>query len=97
MDMWSPNQILTIYLWFPLAVLLSVLLLIARFYQNLTGENMRYPLFVVPILLFGLASAHYANIDQVVGDPLGDLLWFAGGGALLFLSLALYRQMTAGR
>jgi Flp pilus assembly protein TadB len=91
------NQLLMIYVWFPLAVLLAIMLLVARFYQNLTGESTRYYLFGVPIVLFGLASAHYANIDQVIGDPTGDLLLFLGGTVLIILCVVLYRQMTTGR
>ncbi len=97
MNTLSPNQILLIYAWFPLSVMIFLLLLIARFYQNLTGENTRYYLFAVPIVIFGVAAAHYANIDRVMGDPAGDLLLFLGGLVLGYLSIRLYRQMTEGR
>jgi len=53
MDVARLNQVLAIFAWFPLAVLLAIVLLIARFYQRLTGENTRYPLYAAPILLFG--------------------------------------------
>ncbi len=91
------NQVLLIYAWFPLAALLSVILLIARFYQNQAGENTRYPAFAAPIVLYGLAAAHYAHINRVMGDPVGDVLMFAGGVILTVLCIALYRRMTAGR
>ncbi len=97
MDTLSLLQLLTIYAWFPLAALLAIVLLMARFYQNLTGENTRYRFFVLPMVIFGLASAYYASIDRALGDPLGDVLLFLGGAALLYLCVNLYRQMTAGR
>jgi hypothetical protein len=91
------NQILLIYTWFPLAALLAIILLIARFYQNQAHESTRYPLFALPVVLFGLAAAHYANLNLVTGDAVGDLLMFTGGVVLAVLCVALYRQMTAGR
>lgn len=97
MDVARLNQVLTIFAWFPLAALLAILLLIARFYQRLTGEKTRYTLFVLPIVLFGLAAADYAITTQGREALLGDSLMFAGGALLLGLCLSLYRQMTAGR
>ncbi len=97
MDVARLNQILTIFAWFPLVALLAILLLIARFYQRLTGEKTRYPLFVLPMVLFGLAAADYAIAAQGREALLGDGLMFAGGAILLGLCLSLYRQMTAGR
>lgn len=97
MDSLSLNQLLTIYAWFPLVALLFIILLIARFYQKLTGDNTHYPLFGVPIVLYGVAAAHYADVNQVMDDATGDLLMFAGGLILALLCVALYRQMTTGR
>lgn len=97
MDLSTVNQILQIFSWFPLAALLSILLLIARFYQNLTGEATRFSLFAVPIVLFGMAVVHYASIDQVMGSAPGDILMFFGGLVLMTLCFSLYRQMTMGR
>ncbi len=97
MELSTFSQIFTIYGWFPLAVLLTIVLLVGRFYQNLTGENTRYKLFAVPIVLFGVASASYASANRVVGVLAGDLLLAAGGLVLSLLCMRLYRQMTAGR
>ena len=97
MDTLSLNQLLTIFSWFPLTVLLSIMLLIARFYQNLSGEKTRYYLFFIPMVIFGLAFAHYASIDQTFGNPEGDFLLFLGGATLVILCMNLYRKMTAGR
>ncbi len=77
------NQILLVAAWFPLSGLLFIMLLIARFYENLTGEPTRYGFFAVPIILFGVAAAHYASLAQVMGDPLGDFLLFLAGVVLI--------------
>lgn len=91
------NQVLTIYIWFALTILLILLLLIARFYQNVSREQTYYYLFGLPIILFGAASVRDAFIDQVSGDLLGDALWFVGGLILIGLCIYLYNLMTAGR
>lgn len=93
----SLNQVLTIYIWFMLAIVLAILLLIARFYQRIAHEPTYYPVFVLPILLFGLASARDASINQIGGDPLADGLWFIGGVTLISLCIYLYRLMTTKR
>ena len=91
------NQVLFIYIWFLLAIVLSILLLIARFYQRMAHEQTFYPAFALPIVLFGLASARSASINQVGGDPFADGLWFIGGVALTGLCVYLYHLMTTGR
>ena len=80
-----------------LCVLLTILLLIARFYQNVSGERTYYWVFSLPIVIFGAASARYAFVDGLSGDALGDLLWFAGGVLLAAMCIYLYNVMTAGR
>jgi hypothetical protein len=94
----TAHQALTIFSWFALAVLLFMLLLIGRFYENVTGERTRFWIFALPIIIFGIASARYAFIDQVIGsDPLGDTLWLVGGVLLAGICIYLYNLMTAGR
>ena len=94
----TANQALTIFSWFALAALLSILLLIGRFYENVTKERTYYWVFALPIVVFGLASARYAFIDQAMGsDPLGDGLWLLGGVLLAGICIYLYNLMTAGR
>lgn len=91
------TQILTIFAWFPLAAFLVLVLLIARYYHNATRERTYYPLYAVPIVLFAVAATHYAALDQVMGNALGDLVLFVAGVILALLCLGLYRRMTAGR
>ena len=93
----TPNQVLTLYTWFMIAILLTILLSIARFYQNLSKEQTHYRLFVIPIIIFGIASARYAFIDSLDGDVIGDLLWLAGGILLIALCVHIYNLMTSGR
>lgn len=93
----TTHQVLTIFAWFMLTVLLTFLLLIARFYQNVSGERTYFWIFSAPLVLFGMAAARYAFINQVSGDPLGDLLGFAGGVLLAGMCVYLYNVMTAGR
>jgi hypothetical protein len=90
-------QLLSIFAWFPVAVLLALLTLIARFYQKQTGESTYYPVFGVPIVCFGLAAAQQARTNQLFSDPLSDLLLFGGGVVLVALCLRLYNKMTSGR
>jgi hypothetical protein len=91
------NQVLTIYIWFVLTILLVVLMLIARFYQRMAHEQTYFAAFVGPIVLFALASARNASINQFSGDPLADGLWFIGGIILIGLCIHLYHLMTTGR
>lgn len=93
----TPNQILTLYTWFPLATLLVFMLLIARFYQRFSGERTCYQLYLLPLVLYGLATVRYASVNELTGDPLGDVLAGAGGAALLALSLLLAWAMLARR
>lgn len=73
------------------------MLLIARFYQNFSGERTFYALYLLPLVLFGVTAVRYASIDQVQGDILGDALSAVAGIMLTVLSLYLLRQMMAGR
>ena len=96
-DYSSINQFLTIFTWFPLAALMSVLMLIARFYQKQSGENTHYPWFLVPIILYGAAAARASSAGLAFGDPLAAAFMFCGGISLAVLCLILFRQMTLGR
>jgi hypothetical protein len=86
-----------IYTWFPLAVLLLLLLLIARFYEKFSGKRTYFRWYVVPVILFGAAMARYASVGQLAGDRLGDVISALAGVVLLLLTVSLYRLMAAGR
>ncbi len=93
----SLNQILLLYIWFPLAVVIAIMMLIARFYQNFSGDQTYYPLYLIPLVLFGVAAVRYASLNQISGDWLGDALSGVGGSVLIILSVLLYHRMTTGR
>ena len=93
----TPNQILLLYTWFPLAGVIALMLLVARFYHNFSGDRTYYHLYLVPLVLFGLGMVRYASVDQIAGDVAGDLLMGVAGAVLMSLSVLLYRRMTAGR
>lgn len=93
----SLSQFLMLYGWFPLAVVLILLLLIARFYERSSGERTYFQLFIVPIVLFGIGTTRYSSVNRIAGDWLGDLLMGAGGIVLLVLCLLLYHLMTRDR
>jgi hypothetical protein len=93
----TPNQILLLYSWFPLAAVIAILLLIARFYETFSGDRTYYLLYLIPLVLFGAGIVRYASVDQIAGDALGDIFMGAAGAVLLILSIWLYHQMTSGR
>ncbi len=93
----SLNQVLWVYAWFPLATLIFLLLLIARFYAQFSGQRTYYALYIIPLVLFGAASVRYASVNQNAGDVLGDALGAAAGVTLTLLSLYLFRMMVGKR
>ncbi len=93
----TPNQILLLYIWFPLAMVLATVLLIARFYEKFSGDRSFYMGFLIPLVLFGVGQVRYASVDRVAGDHLADVLVGLAGVVLITLSLRLYRLMLAGR
>lgn len=86
-----------LYVWFPLALLLVFLLLIARFYERFASERTFFSLFAFPILFFGVAIMRYASLNRIAGDPLADVLMAAGGIMLMALCSFLYLLMTRNR
>ena len=89
------STILVLYSWAASAVLVFFLFLIARFYQLTSGDASDYLGFVLPLALTGVAAVRRAGMGQA--DIIGDLFWFAGGGALIYLCLSLYYLMTRER
>jgi hypothetical protein len=93
----SLHQILTIYIWFGLSVLIFLLALIARFYERLSGQRTYYQWFAFPVLTFAGATVRLVSLDQVAGDPWGDGCLLVGGISLAALCMHVYRLMTSGR
>jgi hypothetical protein len=93
----SLNQVLWLYAWFPLATIIFLMLLIARFYENFSGDRTYYTFYLIPLVLFGGSAVRYASINSISGDLFGDIMSAAAGVVLITLSLFLFRLMVAGR
>lgn len=89
----SLSQFFALYTWFPLALILFILLLIARFYQKSSGERTFFRVLIVPIIAFGFAGVRYAANDQIVGDGLADAALVVAGLTLTGMSLMMYWHM----
>ena len=97
MSIFSFSQVLALYTWFPLVVILAIFLLIARFYQRFSGQRTFYWFFMLPILLYGAAAVRYAGVDSIAGDVLGDIYGATGGIILVSLVVQLYAKMTSDK
>ena len=89
----SLHQLLVLYTWFPLAALLFLVLLIARFYQKFSDERTFYWFYAVGIVIFGIFFVRSASLEVGMMDVIVTILSIVGGGLLIFLSLVLYRRM----
>ncbi len=89
----SLNQLLVIFSWFPLAILILFALLIARFYEKFSNYQTYSRFFLIPLILFGISAVRYASLDTAVGDPISDILIGIGGFVLAFLAIRLYWLM----
>lgn len=90
----SLNQLLVIYAWFPLAVLILFAFLIARFYEKFSNKRTYFRLYLIPVLLFAISAVRYASVDSTIGDPLGDILVGIAGFMLAILGIRLYWLMV---
>jgi len=93
----SLNQFLVLYMWFPLAALLMLIFLIARFFEKFSGEQTYFRLFLLPVILFGIGAVRYAGTEQIGGDIFGDTVMGIAGITLLFLCTRLYWLMIVRR
>jgi hypothetical protein len=85
-------------MWGVVCVLLYFLFAIARFYEEKSGRRSYYALFLIPIVLFALATIKYLWLaPDIVGDAWGDLLRFLGGITVLGVGFYLLRLMTGRR
>ncbi len=93
------NLILMTYSWVIIAILLFFLFLIARFYEKKAQQRSHYQLFLLPLVLFLLATLRYNSLSagSFVGDLIGDALFFVGGIIAAVLGYHLLNLMTGGR
>lgn len=93
----SLHQFLVLFTWFPLAVLLTFLILIARFFEKFSDERTFFRWFLVPLVLFGAAAVRDASTPRIGDDPIVDVLSGISGLMLGWLSLRLYWLMALKR
>ncbi len=87
-------QLVALYTWALAILMVGLVWLIARFFAKTSGRQLPHRLFAAPMLLFGAGTLRQLTTEQIVGDPLGGLLWFLGAAVQIVLCLMLYRQMT---
>ena len=100
------NSILLLYSWIVVAALILFLFLIGRFYELKLKQRSRYQLFLVPLVLFSVATLGYVFLvrgstetmpHDFVGALWPDLLYLAGGLVLIALCYSLHRTMMGGK
>ena len=90
-------NVLTLYIWGGVSVLLFFLFAIARFFERKSSRRSLYPLFLLPILLFMGSAIRYILVGDFVGDLWGDLGSVLGGMLVCGLGFYLLNLMTGGR
>lgn len=89
------KQILAVYSWLVIGVLLFFLWHVAGFYERASGEQVGHRFLIIPGLLLAAGVLWYLQYDSdFVGRPVGDLLLFGGGILLLTFSNRLHKLMT---
>lgn len=92
MDSFTLHQVLVALTWLLLMLLMSLLWLLARFFQRLSARRTYYHCLLVPMALFTAAAF------QAVAAPEESLVAygtaFVGGLWLSAFCLSLYHKMT---
>jgi len=89
------KHVLSVYSWLVIGALMVFLWHIAGFYQKASGQSVGQRLLVVPgILLTGGVVWYLAHDCDFVGEPIGDVLLFAGGVLLFLFASRLQKIMT---
>ena len=91
------ENILTLFTWGGVSVLLLFLFAIARFFERKSSRSSYYPLFLFPIVLFLGSAIRYITTDDFVGDPWADLGRVLGGVMVCGLGIFLLNLMTGDR
>jgi hypothetical protein len=99
-------QILTLYNWGVVCILLLFLFGIARFFEkrlieknsSRTKKQFYYPFFLVPVALYAISGLIYAFGETLIaGNFIADLLRIGGGSIFAYLGYSLLKTMTGGR
>ena len=98
-------QLMTLYAWGSVCILLLFLFRIARFFEQRLSEKTGsqkqqrlYPLFLPPIVLYVISALFYAFGDTViVGNLWGDVFRISGGIIFIYAGYSLINTMVGGR
>jgi hypothetical protein len=90
-------DVLTMYTWGGVSILLFFLFAIARFYERKSSRESFYPFFLLPIVLFLAGAVRYIIVGDFVGDLWSDLGRVLGGLLICGLGYFLLHLMTGGR
>lgn len=93
----SVHQLISLYLWFLIGVILTIYLLLARLYESSTTRTFYHWGFLIPILAFGAALILEAGSDSFASNWFKDTMWAIGGISVLMLSIRLYWRMMIKR
>ena len=91
------TDVLTLFAWGGVSVLLFFLFAIARFFERKSSRESYYSFFLLPILLFMGSAVRYIIVGDFVGDLWGDLGRVLGGLLVGGLGFYLLSLMTGGR
>lgn len=91
----SSIPVLLLYMWFPLAGVLSCMYLIARFFSRFSQKRTFASGFLWAIPLYGLAFVRYAGLESE--DPSTELLFLLSAVWVSVLSLHLGWLMLGHR
>jgi hypothetical protein len=90
--------ILVTYSWLIVGALIFFLWRIAYFYEKTSKERVGHPFLIIPTVLLAAGVIWYINAGgRFVGEPVGDLLLFAGGLSLFLFGFRLQELMTGER
>lgn len=92
------GQVLILYSWAAIMVLIAFLGRIAYFYEKTSGQRTGYRLLIIPALLLTTGAIYYlVRRGGFTGEPVGDLLLFSGGALLSIFGYRLHSCMTGER
>ena len=92
------KNILAIYSWAAIGMLIVFLWRIAYFYEHTSGQRVGYVFLLLPALLLAAGAVVYLTCGgDFTGEPAGDVLLFGGGMLLGLFSARLQELMTGER
>jgi ABC-type polysaccharide/polyol phosphate export permease len=90
-------RILTLYSWGIVTIIVLFFYFIARFYERHSKRKSFYQLFLIPPVLFLTGALRYSLApDDVIVEPLGEILFFAGGFILAILGISILTNLMMG-